>query len=420
MGTHSYPRPMRPLAAAFRCAVASLSLLGALALAPAGAGIVNSASAATTLRPVILSVTVSTPQGLPLPALGARVVVTVRVRNATACTFLRQRIAFSSLYPLKTVGCASGRASVIVPPIANAYEAPVRLTYAVRARGAGAQWVQRGVTVAQAAGVRKPPPTTTTPPPTTTTPPPPTTTPPIVPPSAPTITQTSNWSGYVIPSSTALVTAVSGAWTVPTLDCSVTPNGGAAIWVGIGGWNWPTGGNSGALLQTGVTSDCVGGVQQNRGWVEEYPSNPNRAVNFLGFPVSPGDSIQASVFQGGGGAWETRVDNLTTGLSGVMVTGSGWGVMADAGDGTFLKQGSTAGLSYSGGYTAEWIVEAYTQDDAVVPLADYGTVTFTDLRTSLSPWYLTANEGVAMTQNGVVVSTPSPPSNNGFSISYTG
>lgn len=91
--------------------------------------------------------------------------------------------------------------------------------------------------------------------------------------------------------------------------------------------------------------------------------------------------------------WETRVDDLTTGLSGVMVTGEGWGVFADAGNGTFPKQGSTAGLSYSGGYTAEWIVEDYSLNGSVVPFVDYGSVDFTGLTTSLSPWYLTANEG---------------------------
>ena len=53
----------------------------------------------------------------------------------------------------------------------------------------------------------------------------------------------------------------------------------------------------------------------------------------------------------------------------------------------YLFQGFTAGLSYSGGYTAEWIVEAYTQaDGSLASLADYGAVTFFNLRTSLTTW----------------------------------
>jgi hypothetical protein len=114
------------------------------------------------------------------------------------------------------------------------------------------------------------------------------------------------------------------------------------------------------------------------------------------------------------------VDDLTTGLSGVMVTGEGWGVEADGGTGTFPLQGSTSGLFYSGGHTAEWIVEDYSHSDGTLaPLADYGTVTFTDLRTSLPSWHLRPNEGLAIAQNGVVSFTPSPPA-DGFRVNYGG
>jgi hypothetical protein len=231
---------------------------------------------------------------------------------------------------------------------------------------------------------------------------------------------TPNWSGYVVPSSRAVVTAVHGAWRVPRLDCSSTPNGGAAVWVGIGGYGWPTGGTSGTLLQTGVTMKCVGGVPHYAGWFEEYPSHPNTNMIFRGFRVSPGDSVVAVVFRASGGAWETKVDDLATGLSGVMVTGEGWGVSADRGNGSFLKQGSTARLAYSGGYTAEWIVEDYSKSGSMVPFADYGTVTYSNLRTSLPSWSLTQNEGAAIVQNGAVLSAPSLPSNGGFSVSYIG
>jgi hypothetical protein len=88
---------------------------------------------------------------------------------------------------------------------------------------------------------------------------------------------------------------------------------------------------------------------------------------------------------------------------------------------SFREQGSTAGLSYSGGYTAEWIVEDFTQPDgSLAPFADYGSVDFSGLTMSLAPWSLTTNEGVALAQNGVVLSTPSLPSNDGFSVSYAG
>jgi hypothetical protein len=117
--------------------------------------------------------------------------------------------------------------------------------------------------------------------------------------------QSSNWSGYVVPSS-ALVTHVSGAWTVPTLECSVTPNGGVGTWAGIGGDGWPTGGKSLTLLHTGISATCVNGLPRYAGWCEEYPSIPNTSRYFSGFPVSPGDSIEASVFRSDTGAWETE------------------------------------------------------------------------------------------------------------------
>ena len=232
------------------------------------------------------------------------------------------------------------------------------------------------------------------------------------PPAAP-ITQTPIWSGYVVPS-TSIVTHASGSWVVPALNCAATPNAGAAVWVGIGGY-----GTSGPLLQTGTTSECVNGVQQNHGWFEEVPSDPNFSKTFLNFPVTAGDSIQSAVYQGSTGQWETRLDDLSTGLAGIMVTGGGWGVAPDTAT-NFPLQGLTTGLSYAGGYTAEWIVEAYTQYNAVVSLANYGTVTFSNLQTSLASWSLTQSEEVALNQNGSIVSTPSPPSNGGFSVSYTG
>ena len=121
--------------------------------------------------------------------------------------------------------------------------------------------------------------------------------------SAPTTTQRgskpeANWSGYVVPSSSALVTDVSGDWTVPMLNCADTPNGDESTWVGIGGQEWATGGTSGALLQTGINSDCVDGAQQNTAWWEEVPATPNDETDFHG--LSRGrraTRLQASVFE---------------------------------------------------------------------------------------------------------------------------
>jgi hypothetical protein len=174
------------------------------------------------------------------------------------------------------------------------------------------------------------------------------------------------------------------------------------------------------LLQTGIRTECVNGTQQNVGWFEEYPSTPNVEKDFFGFSVSPGDSVRASVNQTTSGAWETRVDNLTTGLSGVMITGQGWGILTDPCDGSLSLEGPTTDLTYSGGYTVEWIVEDYNKNGWRIPLANFGAVAFSNLQTSQSPWTLTPSESVSMVQNGTTVATPSAPASDGFTVSYAG
>jgi hypothetical protein len=99
------------------------------------------------------------------PVSGQPLLVTVRVRNATTCTFLSQRGTATSanivtqtalvttpdghkkaervqrlttpLDVVKTVRCAAGTASVLAPPVMNLSGISVLLTYSVRAQGKG-------------------------------------------------------------------------------------------------------------------------------------------------------------------------------------------------------------------------------------------------------------------------------------------
>lgn len=231
-------------------------------------------------------------------------------------------------------------------------------------------------------------------------------------------TTSSNWSGYVLPTS-SVDSLTSGEWTVPTLDCADTPNGSSATWVGIGG----DGPSSGALLQTGIEDDCVNGVQVDSGWFEIVPSTPNYQETFSGFPVSPGDTIEAIVGYVNG-QWVTVVENLNTGLSGVFLISDGWEVVTTA---TSVPvggmQGYATNTSYSGAYSAEWIEEDVTNasSGSLFSLPNYGSVTFFNLRTNLPSWSLTGSDAVEiMTSNGVVVSVPGPVSNDGFTVTFTG
>jgi hypothetical protein len=369
------------------------------ARAPSTVQIAASARTPLAVRPLITSLKVSGPR--PLPAGGAAVTVTVTVKRAVACTFLRQKITFSSLYPFKTVSCASGGASVIVPAIENINKVGVHLTYAVRVIGAGGLAAERSVTVPQAGATHPPP----SPPP---------------PPPAPPRRISTNRSGYVIPS-TSPVTDADGEFTVPTLNCQATPNAGVSVWTGIGGDPPNQRSSDGTLLQTGIAADCVNGVQNDVGWWEEAPQYYE--TDFHNFPVSPGDTIKASVWQAPNGSWWTRLDDLTTGLSGWMGIGQGWGVGVDTAT-SFAGQGSTAAVTYGGGYTAEWIVEAYGfSDGSQVTLADYGSITFSNLGVAGPPsWALLPNEQMAMQPFGASspISTPSQDDDDSFTVTYLG
>ena len=120
-----------------------------------------------------------------------------------------------------------------------------------------------------------------------------------------------NWAGYVIAPGRD-VDAVSGVWTVPTLNCRQTPNAQLGVWAGIGGVDEP-------LLQTGVGDGCSNGAQHDQAWWEL--ANAHNPFYFSGLFVGPADQMQASVYLNQSGQWVTRIDNLTTGWSGWMVAG---------------------------------------------------------------------------------------------------
>jgi hypothetical protein len=236
---------------------------------------------------------------------------------------------------------------------------------------------------------------------------------------APPFAVSANWSGYVVPSG-SVVTEVSGQFTVPKLDCTGVRNAGESTWVGTGG----AGKAAGPLLQTGVRSVCASGKQfANPGWWAEFPKYPE--VDFDSKFVSAGDAMRAGVSRNPDGSWTTRLDDLTTGISGVMTTGKGYGTVRDSNPDVWLEEeGSAASVTYSGGYSAEWIVEDFEQADMpLVPLADFGSIAFTGLTAGLPSWALTADELVGIGDaDGNLWAAPTGPdaSGRGFSVRYTG
>ena len=228
-----------------------------------------------------------------------------------------------------------------------------------------------------------------------------------------------------MPDTNGSFTLASGDWTVPTLNCAETPNGGASTWVGIGGATLPDGQTSGTLLQTGITDQCTDGEQNDFGWWEEYPSQPNIAQQFVSFTVSPGNNISASVtFNTTTDAWQTELNNAATGYSAISVVGDDYAVYETSSLAsspiTPGIQGTSTGLTYSGGSTAEWIIEDYESDNNMVPFANFSSETFSNLNTSLSGWALSLADGIALVQDQQVLALPSAPSADGFSLSYGG
>ena len=351
---------------------AVLALAGAAMLA---AAMVPSTAAAAAVRPVVVSFTAAAPK--LLSAKGTRVALRARVRRASTCIFLRRLPYDGEFTPVKTVRCSSGSATAIVAPVANTYTAKVRLAYRLVARASGGTTAQATLTLVQAAAAA-----TTSP--------------------SPQPRQSVNWSGYELPSSSP-VTAVSGTFTVPTLDCTTTPDAGVTVWVGTGGDDTHEGSSDGALLQTGVEAVCNGGSQYSETWWELYPNDPNTAVPLQ--TVQAGDQIFASVTQTASG-WGTVVNDVTRGYGKTVAS-------------------ADAGYSYGGGFTAEWIVEAYSEPVAgggstQATLAAYGSVAFTNCGTSLASWSLADANPITIVQSGKTLSTPGAPSGNGFTARYTG
>jgi hypothetical protein len=157
----------------------------------------------------------------------------------------------------------------------------------------------------------------------------------------------SNWSGYADVGAKSSVSAVSGSWTVPKVTGTTTAY--SAVWVGIDGYSSTT------VEQTGTEQDISGGKATYSAWYEMYPRFPTT----INEPVSPGDSITASVVYGG------SIGPISSFNLSIVDTTQGW---------SFSTTKLITGADRS---SAEWIVEAPASLRTVLNLANFGTVAFT-------------------------------------------
>ena len=181
-----------------------------------------------------------------------------------------------------------------------------------------------------------------------------------------------NWAGLI--DSGTVYTGVSSHWKVPT----VQPSEGSEVsstWIGIDG------ATDTSLIQTGTEQDTSGGSTSYFAWYEILPS----AEVEIG-AVSPGDEMEASIEEDSPGTWTVSIADLTS------------------------AESTSGEVSYGGpGESAEWIEEQTTViPGPQPPLADFGTVQFSDL-------------GVGTSDPGAVVSTPTFMANSeGDIVAYPG
>lgn len=196
--------------------------------------------------------------------------------------------------------------------------------------------------------------------------------------------QSINWSGYAAVN--GHYTSVSANWTQPSVKCTRTAY--AAFWVGLDG----DGSNS--VEQTGADSDCQGRSPTYYAWYEMYPNLPVDLSN----PVSPGDSMSASVTAGSNGSFKLVISDQTRGWS-------------------FQTTQTLQGAQLA---SAEAIAEAPSNQFGVLPLADFGTVNFSNtVVNGQSIGSFGPQEIVMATRTGTVKAQPSSLSGGtAFSVTW--
>jgi hypothetical protein len=174
----------------------------------------------------------------------------------------------------------------------------------------------------------------------------------------------SNWSGYVATghgsttttaSSTTQFRNVTGTWKQPAATCVPGRTSASAVWVGLGGYST----SSTALEQAGTSADCdVTGRPSYYAW---YELIPEPSITIKNLKIVPGDIITASVLVTGNEVL-LQVKNRTRKRA-------------------FTKRITLTSPDLT---SAEWIAEAPSECTAngycrQVPLANFGSVTFTKL-----------------------------------------
>jgi hypothetical protein len=152
-----------------------------------------------------------------------------------------------------------------------------------------------------------------------------------------------NWSGYA--ATGGRYTGIRGTWTVPQVAALNGASGVGATWVGIGGVNTRD------LIQAGTQDSGSGRQNEYQAWIELLPAASKQVT----LSVVPGDSITVSIDEQGVGTntWQIVMTNNTSGKS----------------------YQSTVHYASSRS-SVEWIEEAPTGRNVILPIDNFGSVSF--------------------------------------------
>src|SRR5947208_2296572 len=184
-------------------------------------------------------------------------------------------------------------------------------------------------------------------------------------------------------------TSVPGTWVVP--QPAAASIGAEATWVGIGGVNTRD------LIQAGTQTMVSNGSVHYEAWIEMLPDSSQSVA----LTVRPGDSVTATITERTAGAWLISIKNNTT------------------------SQTYSNTVTYnSSKSSAEWIEEAPSSGRSVVPLNDFGVITFTNGSTVKNGQNVTISGAGATSVtmiNGTrqAIAQPSTLTSDGSSFSVT-
>jgi len=152
-----------------------------------------------------------------------------------------------------------------------------------------------------------------------------------------------NWAGYAATSTK--YTSVTSTWREPSASCGSATTY-ASFWTGLDGYG------SSSVEQTGTLVYCYGGVAYQYAWYEMYPAAPV----YYNVAIAAGDSMNATVTSTATGNFSLILTDYTR----------GWRATTTA---------TNASLARA---SAEVIAEAPSSSTGVLPLANFGSVTFTN------------------------------------------